>query len=73
MSKTLLARIDELERKVEALKPPTPALICYGLGETDDEAKARFERERGYPFPACGLVLRFTIEDCSLPARGIDQ
>jgi len=65
--KSLEARLDALEKKVEALKLPEPGLVVFGAAESDDEAKARFELERGYPFPPGGKIIRFEIVDCSIP------
>lgn len=66
MTKTLEARLADLEQKAEALKGVAPALVCIGSSETDEEARARFERERGRTFPACGLVIRLVVKDCRI-------
>lgn len=57
------ARLRKLEQRAQAAELPPAALVVMP-GETEEEARARFLAERGYPLPAANLILRLTVKDC---------
>ena len=59
------ARLRKLEQRAATVETPPAALIVMP-SETEEEARARFLAERGYPLPATSLILRLTAKDCRI-------
>ena len=62
---TLKDRVARLEAQAVENEPPKPGLVYLSAFESEDEARVRFERERGYPFPSNGTVVRIDTIDSS--------